>query len=499
MVYIYFGRIAGFQVMLCLLVQQCLAYDSWLWSGDYMVNLTWPNGSMIAETGVMKLHHELFSSQNYNHTKGLGMEASFTGNRYIPHQNIGMYGNCTENYDSCFFYIINADITLSGLLRNMNKCLTNATLAESMWLHRCLQTAYTRINPGLYIVSIGFSMQADSNASHTSMFLLKERATGTLRKGYDDSFSFSLYRFDREKYVAEGKIFGLYVAISIIFSRIAWKSISENFTTDTQLDHLCIHSLALHLGWEFAFGMFVLTLSSYDIHFAGFYCLLFCISVVVYFTTEVPFIVSVWKYVIREEDHPDRAAMRFTFFTLFTELLVILSVIGQAANMVFDYPYICVTILYSWFIPQIVRSARSPSRKRNDTIFVLTTGISRLLTAYYFTLYRNNITQSYSVNVAVYVTVYVTIQIVIVLLQNKLGGAFFLPVNWRPVRFDYSMNPPAPGTECSICLCEIEEGEESMTTPCRHAFHRECLMRWISERHICPLCRHRLPVLEEEL
>ena len=80
----------------------------------------------------------------------------------------------------------------------------------------------------------------------------------------------------------------------------------------------------------------------------------------------------------------------------------------------------------------------------------------------------------------------------IVLAQNKFGGAFFLPKKYRRRAFDYS-GAVEPGTECAICMVDINAGEPSMLTPCGHAFHRECLETWMHEQMICPVCRAALP------
>ncbi|KAG9156851.1 hypothetical protein Leryth_020165 [Lithospermum erythrorhizon] len=44
--------------------------------------------------------------------------------------------------------------------------------------------------------------------------------------------------------------------------------------------------------------------------------------------------------------------------------------------------------------------------------------------------------------------------------------------------------------ECSVCLNEIEEGDEVRQLSCDHVFHRECIDRWIGYGNVtCPLCR----------
>lgn len=47
--------------------------------------------------------------------------------------------------------------------------------------------------------------------------------------------------------------------------------------------------------------------------------------------------------------------------------------------------------------------------------------------------------------------------------------------------------------ECAVCLCKIEEGEETRELRCDHRFHRNCLDRWVGYKRVtCPLCRDSL-------
>lgn len=45
-----------------------------------------------------------------------------------------------------------------------------------------------------------------------------------------------------------------------------------------------------------------------------------------------------------------------------------------------------------------------------------------------------------------------------------------------------------PGLLCGICNEEIPESDLSVT-PCRHNFHRSCILAWLNEDDICPVCR----------
>ncbi|XP_020104826.1 uncharacterized protein LOC109721570 [Ananas comosus] len=45
---------------------------------------------------------------------------------------------------------------------------------------------------------------------------------------------------------------------------------------------------------------------------------------------------------------------------------------------------------------------------------------------------------------------------------------------------------------CSICMDEFEEGARLCKIPCSHAFHEECLTRWLERSRLCPLCRYSI-------
>lgn len=46
------------------------------------------------------------------------------------------------------------------------------------------------------------------------------------------------------------------------------------------------------------------------------------------------------------------------------------------------------------------------------------------------------------------------------------------------------------GSDCSICLDQIEAGERVRLLPnCGHGFHVACIDRWLAVRSSCPTCR----------
>ncbi|EGC33431.1 hypothetical protein DICPUDRAFT_92417 [Dictyostelium purpureum] len=48
-------------------------------------------------------------------------------------------------------------------------------------------------------------------------------------------------------------------------------------------------------------------------------------------------------------------------------------------------------------------------------------------------------------------------------------------------------NGPTTNETCCICLCEMENGEEVRTLPCKHFFHVTCIDQWLKVNKVCPV------------
>lgn len=47
----------------------------------------------------------------------------------------------------------------------------------------------------------------------------------------------------------------------------------------------------------------------------------------------------------------------------------------------------------------------------------------------------------------------------------------------------------AEETTCTICVEDLEEGDEIRTLPCGHVYHKQCVDEWLRRSRLCCLCK----------
>lgn len=47
--------------------------------------------------------------------------------------------------------------------------------------------------------------------------------------------------------------------------------------------------------------------------------------------------------------------------------------------------------------------------------------------------------------------------------------------------------------QCPICLKDMEQDDIVNELPCRHQFHKDCILPWLKKTSSCPSCRFQLP------
>ncbi|KAL0447068.1 UNVERIFIED_CONTAM: E3 ubiquitin-protein ligase [Sesamum latifolium] len=71
---------------------------------------------------------------------------------------------------------------------------------------------------------------------------------------------------------------------------------------------------------------------------------------------------------------------------------------------------------------------------------------------------------------------------------------FMIPAADSSVASLESKKITEPGSSCCICMEEFEEGCDGVCMPCSHVFHGDCIKKWLSTSHYCPLCRFEMPM-----
>lgn len=85
------------------------------------------------------------------------------------------------------------------------------------------------------------------------------------------------------------------------------------------------------------------------------------------------------------------------------------------------------------------------------------------------------------------------------LLQLEISGPDHPPASKAAIE---SMPVVTIGTghvstesHCAVCKEPFRLHSEARQMPCRHIYHADCILPWLSLRNSCPVCRHQLPAL----
>jgi hypothetical protein len=337
--------------------------------------------------------------------------------------------------------------------------------------------------------SVAIAFSTHTSDSPMEPYELPLRLTGILVHG-DYDLELNAVSFDLFGYMSAGKVYGVMNAFYIVSSFYAWRSIWSIQSTNF-INALSLHSFVMHTGYEFGYGLFMLNIALSFKDLQRLFLICFLCTLILYFQFQMTTVSIIWR-VSERVTELGLAALRCSLLYFFGTVSTLLFMSLFATIFMLEFPLVPLLFLYSSFIPQIIHSARTGRRKVGDGTFAVLTTINRLFVLCYLFVYRENIVGTAAPATAIVIAVYSIFQLVIIMLQNTIGPSFFLPSSLRQPHFDYG-GGFEPGVVCSICMTPIEEDAQTMVTPCGHAFHSECLLRWMQEDMVCPFCRDVLP------
>ncbi|KAG0049353.1 hypothetical protein BGZ83_005865 [Gryganskiella cystojenkinii] len=232
-----------------------------------------------------------------------------------------------------------------------------------------------------------------------------------------------------------------------------------------------------------------------------------------------------------EDDSPrsDMRALYSRFYWMLLASLITLYKIAVSSTRVQNFMISAsALLLYSFWIPQIIRNVSRGSKRGLSWLFVLGMSAARLALPVYFYGCPDNLMGHETTPWIWGLVLWVGLQTTVLLLQDWLGPRFFIPKKfpissachqYLPPVYDYHPVLPAPSEEagtagghgrhqdCAICMLPIDTTSSStgavrlssvvgslgrlnyMLTPCGHLFHTECLERWMRIKLECPNCR----------
>lgn len=49
-----------------------------------------------------------------------------------------------------------------------------------------------------------------------------------------------------------------------------------------------------------------------------------------------------------------------------------------------------------------------------------------------------------------------------------------------------------PAGSCAVCQEDYVQGEELLTLPCAHVYHKQCITTWMNTSKLCPICKYSI-------
>jgi len=427
-------------------------------------------------------------------------DAFFDNSTYFKFNKVLEFTGFTSS-DNSSLYLFNVHpnivlppVKIAEVLRTVLDSKNLAEPYDYIEIHRAIKEVFQYIVPLIDVNSLVFRVVHNQRISsfnpgygYTGLFIDN-------RIGIHISLSF----FDLLAFNREGKVFALVFSLIIIINFYTWKYASRKCQTAATLSQLSPYSFMCFMSFDFVIALYLFDFSSLISEMYTLFLFLFSCFLWIYFEMQISFLVSIWRENVINNDHITADEIRDSSLMFFVVVSLIMGMSSLSITYIHKYPFMSLLFLYSSFWPQIVHSATQHNWFSNDITLMGLIALSKSVPLLYFTLYPNNVEENYSLITFILCEAYILFQILVLFMQNKYGGAFFLPNRFQATSFDYGRAVVEPGIECAICMTQVLDGDATMTTPCGHSFHRECLIRWMSEDLVCPMCRSQLPPVSRD-
>jgi hypothetical protein len=237
--------------------------------------------------------------------------------------------------------------------------------------------------------------------------------------------------------------------------------------------------------------------------------------------------------------------LKFYIIFYFSLLFLLMGI-----RLIIEY-FILVYLLFfsTWFF-QIYHSVKNSTKPPMSFEYIFSFTLGKMIIPIYLKAYPYNIFElkpSYTKVIIISLTL--LIELIIISLQKILGPKFFIPKYLKGEQYDYyrnnnEINENELENICAICLVKInddptkesdikyelnsskdndifdsDDDEKSslsekiingiknwknkitkkpiMITPCHHIYHTICLERSLQSKNICPVCRTKIPPVDD--
>ena len=304
------------------------------------------------------------------------------------------------------------------------------------------------------------------------------------------------------------------VHVILISNQIQHSSSSQGAATKVSLASIAMHTLVDAYGCLIHFtGGIVIDPLFHPLVWTAF------TKFIVFSAYELRFIMMLWK--ARNPNITDWHRARRELSNLYSRFYAVV-LLGLVFMYQFsEYLRLFVLVVYSFWLPQVAYSIYANARRPMTPAFVIGSSLLRLVIPLYVYGYPGNfLGVDSNPRFCLTLSFWVLFQVMVMMTQHYYGPRCFVPAMFLPKRYNYFRPFKVGGgdsakasdlesgetyvktchqvTECVICMSEVDMSKLSsrMITPCNHAFHTECLQKWMEVKLECPTCRQPLPVEE---